>query len=75
MEYFRQKRVVFIDLMENEEEKDGKSTRNYGEALFTSELIKHFVKDIQTFYSKIGETAKFKRILRQLAQKGLTGSE
>ena len=36
---------MFIDLKNNREDKDGKSTRNLGEAIFTSELIKCFAED------------------------------
>jgi len=54
--------MVFIDLKQNWDSKDGKSTQNLGEAAFTSEFIKFFVQDMRNFYAKVGHTEKFKSI-------------
>ena len=53
IQYFS-KRLVFIDLKNNQDSKDGKSTRNLGEAYLTSEFIKYFVQDMKNFYAKVG---------------------
>lgn len=57
------KRVVFIDLPNNFEDKDGKSTRNSGEAIFTHELIKHIINKQEpgaNLQGKIGVISSYK---------------